>query len=189
VKCFQVLLSCAWRETRKDKPAIWLSRACCPRWWFQNSLDCTFQCHSRSLCVFLSSLGINATAQISVVSHHCCICYVWHERVDIRPSCILILAKAICNCVHRCHYRGVRRAYVQAFSSVILAGLLHDPAETAPQHIASYSLIAVTTIVTFLAAWYIYRELNRAKPAVIYERRKARYIHPSLSFIALGDSL
>lgn len=38
-------------------------------------------------------------------------------------------------------------------------------------------MIAVTTIVTLLAAWYIYRELNRAKPAVIYERRKARYIH------------
>ena len=53
-------------------------------------------------------------------------------------------------------------------------------AETTPQHVASYSLIAVTTIVTLLAAWYIYRELNRAKPAVIYERRKARYIHPPL---------
>jgi len=68
------------------------------------------------------------------------------------------------------------------------AGLVHDPAETAPQHIASYSLIAVTTIVTILAAWYIYRELNRAKPAVIYERRKARYVHPSLSFIVFRYS-
>ena len=50
--------------------------------------------------------------------------------------------------------------------------------ETTPQRVASYSLIAVSTIVTFVAAWYIYRELNRAKPAVIYERRKARYIIP-----------
>jgi hypothetical protein len=50
-------------------------------------------------------------------------------------------------------------------------------------------LIAVTTIVTLLAAWYIYRELNRAKPAVIYERRKARYIYPSLFIIiSFGDS-
>lgn len=63
-------------------------------------------------------------------------------------------------------------------------GLVHDPAETSPQRIASFLLIVVTTIVTFLAAWYIYRELNRVKPAVIYERRKARYVHPSLSFIA-----
>jgi hypothetical protein len=65
------------------------------------------------------------------------------------------------------------------------SGLFHDPAgETTPQRVASYSLIAVTTVVTFVAAWYIFRELNRAKPAVIYERRKARYIHFSfLSFI------
>lgn len=63
------------------------------------------------------------------------------------------------------------------------SGLVHDPAgETTPQRVASYSLIAVSTVVTFLAAWYIYRELNRAKPAVIYERRKARYIL-LLSFI------
>jgi hypothetical protein len=35
-------------------------------------------------------------------------------------------------------------------------------------------VIAITTIVTILAAHYILRVLNRAKPAVIYERRKAR---------------
>jgi hypothetical protein len=65
-----------------------------------------------------------------------------------------------------------------------LSGVVHDLAgETTPQRVASYSLIAVTTIVTFVAAWYIFRELNRAKPAVIYERRKARYICFPLSFI------
>jgi hypothetical protein len=47
--------------------------------------------------------------------------------------------------VHRCHYREVRKAFVQDFPLVLRAGLVHDPAETAPQHIASYSLIAVTT--------------------------------------------
>ena len=113
---------------------------------------------------------------------------MWHERVDILPSRILIFAKASCNCVHWCHYRGVGKTYVQDSRLVPRAGLVHDPAETAPQHIASYSLIAVTTIVTILAAWYIYRELNRAKPAVIYERRKARYVHPSLSFIVFRYS-
>ncbi|KAH9010089.1 snare associated Golgi protein-domain-containing protein [Lactarius deliciosus] len=46
--------------------------------------------------------------------------------------------------------------------------------ETVAQRIASYSVITITTIVTIVAAWYIYRELNRVKPAVIYERRKAR---------------
>ncbi len=131
----------------------------------------------------------NTAAQISVVSHHCCICYVWHERVDIRPSGVLILAKAIRDCVHWCHYRGVSKPYVQDFPSVLRTSLVHDPVEAAaPQRVASYSLIAVTTIVTILAAWYIYRELNRVKPAVIYERRKARYIRPPLSFITFGDS-
>ena len=101
--------------------------------------------------------------------------------MDIRSSRILILAKAICNCIYRRHYRGVGKAYVQVFPSVLPAGFAHDPAETIPQHVASYSLIAVTTIVTLLAAWYIFRELNRTKPTVIYERRKARYIHISLS--------
>ncbi|KAH9169552.1 snare associated Golgi protein-domain-containing protein [Lactarius sanguifluus] len=46
--------------------------------------------------------------------------------------------------------------------------------ETVAQRIASYSVIAITTIVTIAAAWYIYRELNRVKPGVIYQRRKAR---------------
>jgi hypothetical protein len=108
---------------------------------------------------------------------------VWHERVDILLSRILILAKATCNCIHRRHYRGVRKAYVQDLIPFLAAGFAHDPAETTPQHVASYSLIAVTTIVTLLTAWYIYRELNRAKPAVIYDRRKARYIYPSLFII------
>ncbi|KAI9434359.1 snare associated Golgi protein-domain-containing protein [Lactarius indigo] len=54
--------------------------------------------------------------------------------------------------------------------------------ETVPQRIASYSVITITTIVTIAAAWYIYRELNRVKPAVIYERRKARFVPSAPSF-------
>jgi len=53
--------------------------------------------------------------------------------------------------------------------------IYHPTDETVPQRVASYTLIAATTIITFLAMWYIYRELNRAKTAVIYGRRKARY--------------
>jgi len=63
------------------------------------------------------------------------------------------------------------KQFATVYIGVIIEG---SGKQTAPQHIASYSLIAVTTIVTLLAAWYIYRELNRAKPVVIYERRKAR---------------
>jgi hypothetical protein len=52
--------------------------------------------------------------------------------------------------------------------------------ETTPQRIASYSLIAATTVVTVLAAWYIYRKLNRIRPAVIYDRRKAWCVHSTV---------
>lgn len=52
-----------------------------------------------------------------------------------------------------------------------------------PQRVASYALIVVTTIVTLLAAWYIFRDLHRVKPVVIYERRKARYAHSALPSI------
>lgn len=65
------------------------------------------------------------------------------------------------------------KQFATVYIGVIIEG---SGQQTTPQHVASYSLIAVTTIVTLLAAWYIYRELNRAKPAVIYERRKARQV-------------
>jgi len=40
--------------------------------------------------------------------------------------------------------------------------------------IISDVLLAVTFLVTILAMWYIFRKMGQAKPAVIYERRKAR---------------
>lgn len=35
-------------------------------------------------------------------------------------------------------------------------------------------VIALTTIITFAALWYIYHKMNKVKPDVIYARRKAR---------------
>ncbi|KAG6895244.1 hypothetical protein C0992_002400 [Termitomyces sp. T32_za158] len=35
-------------------------------------------------------------------------------------------------------------------------------------------VLAITILITFLAMWYIYYMMNKAKPAVIYDRRKAR---------------
>lgn len=35
-------------------------------------------------------------------------------------------------------------------------------------------VIVLTIIVTIGAMWYIYNLMNKAKPAVIYERRQAR---------------
>ena len=35
-------------------------------------------------------------------------------------------------------------------------------------------VLGITAIITFAAMWYIYDKMNKAKPMVIYERRKAR---------------
>ena len=37
-------------------------------------------------------------------------------------------------------------------------------------------VLGITAIITFAAMWYIYDKMNKAKPMVIYERRKARYV-------------
>jgi hypothetical protein len=48
--------------------------------------------------------------------------------------------------------------------------------ETTSQRVASYTVIIITTIVTFVAARYILRAMMRVKPDVIYDRRKARFV-------------
>ena len=40
-------------------------------------------------------------------------------------------------------------------------------------------VLSITVLITLAAAWYIHRELNRIKPIVIYERRKARCVFTS----------
>ena len=52
---------------------------------------------------------------------------------------------------------------------------------TKSNSLVSGVVLSITVLVTLLAAWYIYRELNRVKPIVIYERRKARYVLTSFS--------
>ncbi|KAI0259111.1 snare associated Golgi protein-domain-containing protein [Gloeopeniophorella convolvens] len=64
------------------------------------------------------------------------------------------------------------KQFVTVYIGVILE--TSGKSETTGQRVASYTVIAVTTIITILAAWYIYREMGRVKPAVIYDRRKAR---------------
>jgi len=42
--------------------------------------------------------------------------------------------------------------------------------------IISDVVLAVTFVITVAAMWYILRAMNKAKPQVIYERRKARSV-------------
>lgn len=61
------------------------------------------------------------------------------------------------------------------FITVYLGVILDNGTKTSTKsRIVSDSVLAITFIITFVAMWYIYREMNRAKPLVIYDRRKAR---------------
>ncbi|KAF8589010.1 hypothetical protein K439DRAFT_1333757 [Ramaria rubella] len=48
--------------------------------------------------------------------------------------------------------------------------------ETTKDKIISDLVLAVTILITLAAGYYIWREINRVKPSVIYSRRKARYV-------------
>ncbi|OCH86161.1 hypothetical protein OBBRIDRAFT_797454 [Obba rivulosa] len=47
------------------------------------------------------------------------------------------------------------------------------------------AVLAGTTIITFVAMWYIYKKMNDAKPLVIHDRRKAR--QAKLAMSSTGD--
>lgn len=46
--------------------------------------------------------------------------------------------------------------------------------QTTQSRIISDVVLAVTILITFVAMWYIFREMDKVKPQVIYDRRKAR---------------
>ncbi|EKM57848.1 uncharacterized protein PHACADRAFT_89628 [Phanerochaete carnosa HHB-10118-sp] len=63
------------------------------------------------------------------------------------------------------------------FITVYLGVALEDSEDgqsSTKDNIIKYVVIAFTTIVTFVAMWYIYKLMAKVKPEVIYERRKAR---------------
>ena len=66
-------------------------------------------------------------------------------------------------------------------------------AESSRDIIISRSVLAVTILITIGAAYYIWREINRVKPIVIYERRKARCVAVSIraprSFVSRSHML
>ncbi|TFY77770.1 hypothetical protein EWM64_g6242, partial [Hericium alpestre] len=60
--------------------------------------------------------------------------------------------------------------------------------ETTGQKIASDAVIGVTFVVTFLAMWYIYRQMGKVRHEVIHERRKARQMKLETSDLPYGPS-
>ncbi|KAI0058586.1 hypothetical protein BV25DRAFT_1964418 [Artomyces pyxidatus] len=80
------------------------------------------------------------------------------------------------------------KQFVTVYLGVLIDGSANVAAETTGQRIASYSVLALTVIITFVALWYIYREMSRVKVTVIYERRKARQEKMELAGMPYGNS-
>jgi uncharacterized membrane protein YdjX (TVP38/TMEM64 family) len=63
------------------------------------------------------------------------------------------------------------------FITVYLGVILEQSstgAQSTKSRIISDVVVAVTILITFVAMWYIFRQMDKVKPQVIYERRKAR---------------
>ncbi|TRM65968.1 hypothetical protein BD626DRAFT_486358 [Schizophyllum amplum] len=60
----------------------------------------------------------------------------------------------------------------------VYLGVILDQAsegtQTKESKIISDVVLGVTVVLTFVAMWYIYRQMGKVKPQIIYERRKAR---------------
>ncbi|KAF8906988.1 hypothetical protein CPB84DRAFT_1769149 [Gymnopilus junonius] len=65
------------------------------------------------------------------------------------------------------------KQFITVYLGVILAQTSTGVQDTKSK-IISDTVLAITFIVTIAAMWYILRQMNKVKPQVIYERRKAR---------------
>jgi formate hydrogenlyase subunit 3/multisubunit Na+/H+ antiporter MnhD subunit len=63
------------------------------------------------------------------------------------------------------------------FITVYLGVILEQSStggQSSKSRIITDVVLAVTILITFVAMWYIFRQMDKVKPEVIYKRRKAR---------------
>ena len=63
------------------------------------------------------------------------------------------------------------------FITVYLGVILEQSstgAQSSKSRIITDVVLAITILITFVAMWYIFRQMDKVKPEVIYKRRKAR---------------
>lgn len=58
--------------------------------------------------------------------------------------------------------------------------------ESTKNKIISDSVLGITILVTALAMWYLYREMDKVKHDVIYERRKARFVKHIIFYVYMS---
>ncbi|KAK1222287.1 hypothetical protein PQX77_014920 [Marasmius sp. AFHP31] len=56
----------------------------------------------------------------------------------------------------------------------VYLGVILEGQQDKNSRIISNIVLAITFVITVAAAWYILRQMNKAKPEIIYQRRKAR---------------
>lgn len=76
--------------------------------------------------------------------------------------------------------------------SIVLSCLLAEPIfpgtkVSSKDNIIKYSVLGVTTLITFWAVWYIYSKMGKVKVQVIHQRRKARCV--SLMHIVIATHM
>ncbi|KZT22400.1 hypothetical protein NEOLEDRAFT_1071599 [Neolentinus lepideus HHB14362 ss-1] len=66
------------------------------------------------------------------------------------------------------------KQFITVYLGVILEQSSDGGTVDTKTRIIDYTVIAITTIITIVAMWYIYWKMGKVKPTVIYDRRKAR---------------
>uniref|UniRef100_A0A8H7XRT8 Golgi apparatus membrane protein TVP38 n=1 Tax=Psilocybe cubensis TaxID=181762 RepID=A0A8H7XRT8_PSICU len=65
------------------------------------------------------------------------------------------------------------KQFITVYLGVILKQS-NDGTEDTKSKIISDTVLGITVVITFVAMWYIFLQMNKVTPQVIYERRKAR---------------
>ena len=72
-------------------------------------------------------------------------------------------------------FLSLPKQFVTVYIGVILEAS-GTGTETTKDKIISDTVLAITIIITCVAMWYIYREMDKVKYEVVYRRRKNRYV-------------
>ena len=100
---------------------------------------------------------------------------MWNGHHRLLPGCDFVNAQAAYYSVSW-RYFGAERDRWGFPSFFRLSRLMANFLGTkdTKSRIISDVVLAVTIVITVAAMWYILREMDRVKPQIIYERRKAR---------------
>ncbi|KAF9650223.1 hypothetical protein BDM02DRAFT_3093452 [Thelephora ganbajun] len=72
-------------------------------------------------------------------------------------------------------FLSLPKQFITVYLGVALKQAANGESDSSTQDkILKYSIIGVTLVITLWAMWYIYAQMGKVKPQVIYERRKAR---------------